>query len=99
MGQLDMLLFQKKKNYLFVDGRYTIQAKQESRKIFQIIDLNKIIDCNLLKNQIIGFNPKLFTSSQIKKFFLKNNKVKQIQSKSIEKIFRKNPSKSKPFFH
>ena len=97
-GSAGYAIISKKKNYLFVDGRYTIQAKQESGKIFQVIDLNKIINCNLLKNQIIGFNPKLFTSSQIKKFFLKNNEVKQIQSKSIEKIFKKNTSKSKPFF-
>ena len=97
-GSAGYAVISKKKNYLFVDGRYTIQAKQESGKIFQIIDLNKIINCNLLKNQIIGFNPKLFTSNQIKKFFLKNNEVKQIQSKSIEKIFKKNTSKSKPFF-
>ena len=97
-GSAGYAVISKKKNYLFVDGRYTIQAKLESGKIFQIIDLNKIINCNLFKNQIIGFNPKLFTSSQIKKFFLKNNEVKQIQSKSIEKIFKKNTSKSKPFF-
>ena len=97
-GSAGYAVISKKKNYLFVDGRYTIQAKLESGKIFQIIDQNKIINCNLFKNKIIGFNPKLFTSSQIKKFFLKNNEVKQIQSKSIEKIFKKNPSKSKPFF-
>ena len=97
-GSAGYAVISKKKNYLFVDGRYTIQAKLESGKIFQIIDLNKIINCNLFKKHIIGFNPKLFTSNQIKKFFLKNNKVKQIQSKSIEKIFRKKLSKSKPFF-
>ena len=97
-GSAGYAVISKKRNYLFVDGRYTIQAKLESGKIFQIIDLNRIINCDLFKNQIIGFNPKLFTSNQIKKFFLKNNKIKQIQSKSIEKIFRKKPSKLKPFF-
>ena len=97
-GSAGYAVISKKKNYLFVDGRYTIQAKLESGKIFQIIDLNRIINCDLFKNQVIGFNPKLFTSSQIKKFFLKNNKIKQIESKSIEKIFRKKPSKFKPFF-
>ena len=31
----------KKKNYLFVDGRYTIQAKQQSGKQFKIIEIHK----------------------------------------------------------
>ncbi len=97
-GSAGYALISKKKNYLFVDGRYTIQAKLESKKIFQILDINRIIDCNLLKKKIIGFDPKLFTSDQIKKFFLKNNEIKPIQSNLIEKIFKQKFSKSKPFF-
>ena len=76
----------KKKNYLFVDGRYTIQAKKEAGKNFQVIDLHKIINCNLLKNLSIGFDPKLFTSRQIKRFFFKNNKVKSIESNLIDQV-------------
>ena len=30
-----------KKNYLFVDGRYTIQAKSQSGKNFDIIEIHK----------------------------------------------------------
>ena len=33
-GSYGFALILKKKNYLFVDGRYTIQAKQESEKNF-----------------------------------------------------------------
>ena len=36
-GSAGYAVISKKKNYLFVDGRYTIQAKLESGKIFQII--------------------------------------------------------------
>jgi len=97
-GSAGYAIILEKKNYLFVDGRYTVQAKLESGKNFEIKDLSKIINCNLFKKKIIGFNPKLFTSFQIKRFFLKNNKVKQIQSKLIEKIFGKKQIKSKPFF-
>ena len=53
----------KDKYYLFVDGRYTIQAKIESGKYFKIIDYNKIFNCNLFQKLTIGLNPKLFTST------------------------------------
>ena len=63
-GSYGFALVLKNKNYLFVDGRYTIQAKKEAGKNFQIIDLHKIINCNLFKNLTIGFDPKFFTSIQ-----------------------------------
>ena len=40
-GSAGYSIILKKKKYLFVDGRYTIQAKKESGKNFKIIDLNK----------------------------------------------------------
>ena len=88
----------KKKNYLFVDGRYTIQAKKESGKRFKIVDLHKIINCNLFQNLSIGFDPKFFTSKQIKKFFYKNNKVKSIESNLIDQIHKNKVKSNKPFF-
>ena len=42
-GSAGYSIILKKKNYLFVDGRYTIQAKKEAGKTFQIVDLHKII--------------------------------------------------------
>ena len=74
-GSAGYSIILKKKNYLFVDGRYTIQAKKEVGKNFKIIDFHKIINCNLFKNLSIGFDPKLFTSLQIKKFFNKNKEI------------------------
>ena len=97
-GSAGYSIILKKKNYLFVDGRYTIQAKKEAGKNFQVIDLHKIINCNLLKNLSIGFDPKLFTSRQIKRFFFKNNKVKSIESNLIDQIYRNKVKFSKPFF-
>ena len=97
-GSAGYSIILKKKKYLFVDGRYTIQAKKEVGKSFQIIDLNKIINCNLFKNLSIGFDPKLFTSLQIKRFFHKNNKVKSIESNLIDQIYRNKVKFSKPFF-
>ncbi len=97
-GSAGYSIILKKKNYLFVDGRYTIQAKKEAGKTFKIIDLHKIINCNLFKNLSIGFDPKLFTSTQIKKFFYKNNKVKLIESNLIDQIYQRKVKLSKPFF-
>ena len=97
-GSAGYSIILKKKKYLFVDGRYTIQAKKEAGKNFQILDLHKIINCNLFKNLSIGFDPKFFTSLQIKKFFHKNNKVKSIESNLIDQILKNKVKSSKPFF-
>ncbi|WP_440915915.1 M24 family metallopeptidase [Candidatus Pelagibacter sp.] len=97
-GSAGYSIILKKKNYLFVDGRYTIQAKKEAGKSFKIVDLHKIINCNLFQNLSIGFDPKIFTSKQIKNFFHKNNKVKSIESNLIDQIRKNKVKSSKPFF-
>jgi len=97
-GSAGYAVILKKKNYLFVDGRYTIQAQKESGKNFIITEYHKIIHCDLFKNLTLGINPKLFTSNQIKKFFLKNNKVKLIKTDLIKKDSKKKLNCSKPFF-
>ena len=97
-GSAGYSIILKKKNYLFVDGRYTIQAKKEAGKNFQIIDLHKIINCNLFKDLSIGFDPKIFTSKQIENFFHKNNKVKSIDANLIDQIHKNKVKSSKPFF-
>ncbi len=97
-GSAGYSIILKKKNYLFVDGRYTIQAKKEAGKTFQIVDFHKIINCNLFKNLSIGFDPKFFTSIQIKKFFYKNNKVKSIETNLIDQIYQSKVKLNKPFF-
>ncbi|WP_440929073.1 M24 family metallopeptidase [Candidatus Pelagibacter sp.] len=97
-GSAGYSIILKRKNYLFVDGRYTIQAKKEAGKNFQILDFHKIINCNLFKNLSIGFDPKFFTSIQIKKFFNKYNKVKSIESNLIDQIHQRKVKSNKPFF-
>ena len=97
-GSAGYAIILKNKNYLFVDGRYTIQAKIESGKYFKIIDYHKIFNCNLFKKLTIGLNPKLFTSDQIKKIFLRNNKIKLINSDLILQNLRKKKQDKKYFF-
>ena len=97
-GSAGYAIILKNKNYLFVDGRYTIQAKIESGKYFKIIDYYKIFNCNLFKKLTIGLNPKLFTSDQIKKIFLKNNKVKLINTDLISQNLKRKRKDKKYFF-
>ena len=48
-GSAGLAVILKNKNYLFTDGRYTIQSEIESGKNFKILSYEKIINCNYLK--------------------------------------------------
>ncbi len=85
-GSAGIAIVLKNKNYLFTDGRYTIQSQIESGKNFRIINYEKIINCKLFKNLTLGIDPKLFTYNQIKKYFRKNNKIKFIEKNLIDEI-------------
>ncbi len=96
-GSAGFAVILKKKNFLFVDSRYTIQAQLESKKNFEIVDFYKIINCKLFKNLTLGIDPKLFTSENLKKFFPKN-KIQIIETNLIDQIFKKKSISSKPFY-
>ena len=97
-GSAGLAVILKKKNYLFTDGRYTIQSQIESGKNFKIISYEKIINCDLFKGLILGVDPKLITYDQAKKFFLKKNKVKFIDNNLIDKIESQKIKDNFPFF-
>ena len=97
-GSAGLAVILKKKNYLFTDGRYTIQSQIESGKNFKIISYEKIINCDLFKGLILGVDPKLITYDQTKKFFLKKNKVKFIDNNLIDKIESQKIKGNFPFF-
>ena len=69
-GSAGYAIILKNKNYLFVDGRYTIQAQIESGKNFKIMPHPLLVEKNNLKmkNKKIGFDPRLFNENFIKKF-------------------------------
>ena len=74
-GSAGFALILKKYNYLFVDGRYTLQAKKQCGKKFTILEIpyKWPKDLKQIKNYKIGFDPKLFTLILLKKYF--ENKV------------------------
>ena len=71
-GSAGIAVILKKKNYLFVDGRYTIQAQQESGKNFNIIEIHKKLPHNIIKNCNLGFDPRLFTGKNLSSSLSKN---------------------------
>ena len=97
-GSAGLAVILKNKNYLFTDGRYSLQSKIEAGMNFKIINYEKLVNCNLFKNLKLGIDPKLFTYQQIKRFFLKYNKIKIIRKNLIDEIEKKKISFLSPFF-
>ena len=97
-GSAGLAIILKNKNYLFTDGRYTIQSKIESGKNFKIYGFEKLINCKLFKNLTLGIDPKLFSNTQLKNYFLKYNKIKHIENNLIDEIKKQKKNTSIPFF-
>ena len=97
-GSAGLAIILKNKNYLFTDGRYSIQSQLESGKNFKIYYFEKLINCSLFKNLTLGIDPKLFTNTQIKKYFLKNNKIKFINNNLIDEIKKQKIQHNRSFF-
>ena len=70
-GSAGFALILKKKNYLFVDGRYTIQANMQSGKNFKILQIPYKWPKDVIKEDYkkIGFDPNLFTQKTLNKYF------------------------------
>ena len=89
-GSAGMALILKDRNYLFVDGRYTLQAKLESGKKFKICEITKVKPKQILskfKNKLkIGFDPKLFTNQSLKKQFLPQCNLIAINDNLVDQL-------------
>jgi len=83
-GSAGFAIILKNKNYLFVDGRYTLQAKRESGKNFKIIEFPKLLPKNLLKKVILGYDPSLYTKIQLKYFFGKKIRLIPINKNLVD---------------
>ena len=79
-GSAGFAVILKNKNYLFVDGRYTIQARIQSGKNFKVITIPKKFPKDVLRKKIkIGFDPKLHSAKQLQFLFgIKNIVLKNI---------------------
>ena len=97
-GSAGFAIILKKKNHLFVDGRYTLQAKKQSGKNFHIYEIPKFFPKNVYKKKLtLGINPKLFTKKILNIYFGNNIKFKYIENDLI--VNRITIEKNKPFFN
>jgi Xaa-Pro aminopeptidase len=95
-GSAGQALVLKKKAFLFVDGRYTLQAQKEIKKGFKIVEIHKTKPLEILKKNkkklIIGFDPKLYTQAILTNLFASENiKLIPIKSNLIDKIWSNRP--------
>ena len=101
-GSYGFSLILRDRNYLFVDGRYILQAINQSGKNFKIINIPKKMPNNILKNKklLIGFDPKLYTKKTLNTFFSKNNcKFKPLDNNLIDYIWKRKNEKNKNKFY
>ena len=100
-GSYGFALVLKEKNYLFVDGRYTLQAGKQSGNSFKIITIPNKMPIDILKdkNLSIGYDPNLFTKKNLSIFFGKSKcKFKPIAKNLVDKIWKRKIKKSKNNF-
>ena len=101
-GSFGFALVLKDKNYLFVDGRYTLQANNQSGRSFKIITIPDKMPSDILKGKklSIGFDPNLFTEKSLFIFFGKNKlKFKPIFRNLIDEIWKRKVVKNKNKFY
>ena len=101
-GSYGFALVLKNKNYLFVDGRYTLQAKNQSGINFKIVTFPNKMPKDVFKDKkfTIGYDPNLLTKNFFNIFFKKTNfKFLPLEENLIDKIWRrKKPIKVKKFY-
>ena len=101
-GSYGFALILNKINYLFVDGRYTLQANKQSKKKFKIRTIPHELPREVLKNKKlkIGFDPKLFTKKSLNIFFRKTNcKYIPLNKNLVDKIWIRKKKKVKDKFY
>ena len=96
-GSAGFVLILKNTNHLFVDGRYTIQAKKQSGNKFIIHEIPFVWPKNICEEKKlsnIGFDPKIFTNDILKTYFNDFCNLVPINQKlfeeKIEKIKKEN---------
>jgi Xaa-Pro aminopeptidase len=91
-GSYGFALILKNKNYLFADGRYTLQANNQSGRFFKIITIPDKLPGDIFKNKklSIGFDPKLFTKRSLSIFIGKSKcKYKPLLNNLIDEIWKR----------
>ena len=97
-GSAGLAVILKKISYLFVDGRYTIQAKQQSGNQFKIVEIHKFLPKNILGNLKLGFDPSLFTKRTLNLNFNKSQQLITIKKNLVDEIYKNRKPKREKFY-
>ena len=96
-GSAGFALILKKENFIFVDGRYTLQAQIQCGKHFKVIEVPKFSIKDILskykKKLLLGFDPQLFTNSFIKRNFNNTFNFLPIEKNLVDKVYREKDKK------
>ncbi len=94
-GSFGLAIILKKKNFLFVDGRYVEQAKIQTGKKFKILEVPKKLPYQILNSNLnLGFDPMVFTSRSLQYYFKSKIKLTPITTKILDSnIFNNHESK------
>ncbi len=97
-GSAGFAIIFKNKNYLFVDGRYTLQANSESGKNFKIVEFPNLLPKNLFQKVILGYDPTLFTKLQLQYFFGKKIKLVPISENLVDILKKPSERHSEQYY-
>ena len=97
-GSAGFAIIFKNKNYLFVDGRYTLQASRESGKNFKIVEFPNLLPKNLFQEVILGYDPTLFTKLQLQYFFGRKIKLVPISRNLVDILKKPSERNSKQYY-
>ena len=103
-GSAGFAIILKKENYLFVDGRYTIQAQIQSGNNFKIITIPNKLPKDIFKSKKkikIGYDPKLLSEKSLNFILNSKNIIPYSVKKNLIDILwlRKPKEIIKPFYH
>ena len=102
-GSAGFAVILKKENYLFVDGRYTIQAQIQSGKNFKVLEVPRFSTKHILKKGkkklLLGFDPQLFTNLSLKRKFANNFNLLPIDENLVDKIYKEKSKKTTSSFY
>ncbi len=100
-GSYGFALILRNKNYLFVDGRYTLQASNQSGKFFKIVTIPGKMPADIFKGKkiLIGFDPNLFTKKTLHLLFSKSScRFKPLLNNLVDEIWNRRLKKNKSKF-
>ncbi len=99
-GSAGLAIIFKKGNYLFVDGRYTLQAKKQTNGLFKIYEIPKYLPQKILNKKIIlGYDPNTFTEKYINIFFGKKFNLKSINKNLVDSVSKRVSNKNSQSFY